>query len=174
LSVGSGIAVIGVERVVRDPDGVRAQLLREVWGLRECDLLWADKGSVAFRLTLDPWRALHAEGYPTETVGVLVLSGGSIYATPHDAGDRQWRHRYPWQASVLQELCLWDPTDDEALRWTWADGLVSFVTIVHRHLLAEEFARRHGGWPAEDAPHGVGPHAVRTTEMQLALLSWSR
>jgi len=68
----------------------------------------------------------------------------------------------------LGELCLWYPEDPRALRWEWTDGLISYMTIVHRHLQAEEHWRREGTWPAEDAPHGEGSHPIRTHEMRRA------
>lgn len=45
---------------------------------------------------------------------------------------------------------------------------VAYITIVHRHLQAEEYWRRTGRWPAEDAPHGEGHHPIQTPEMQTA------
>ena len=67
-------------------------------------------------------------------------------------------------------LCLWFPDDPRELRWEWSDGLDAYVTIVHRHLQAEEFWRRNRRWPAEDAPHGPGAHPIRTEAMRLAAL----
>lgn len=74
----------------------------------------------------------------------------------------------------LGDLCLWYPNDPRSLRWEWDDGLVAYITIVHRHLQAEEFWRRTGTWPAEDAPHGDGPHPIRTEAMRLAALERAR
>lgn len=70
--------------------------------------------------------------------------------------------------SRLGQLCLWYPGDPRGLTWAWADGFEMYLTIVHRHLQAEEFWRRTGRWPAEDAPHGEGDHPIRTVEMQAA------
>src|ERR1700731_4162423 len=109
--------VIKLDDVVREPRAARLSLLDQVWGLSECTLLWADAAAVGFRLQLEPWVALRQQGYPTERVGILVLAGGAIFATPHDAGGRAWRHRYGWEASDFRELCLWDPADARALRW---------------------------------------------------------
>lgn len=78
-----------------------------------------------------------------------------------------------WQASdprLLGELCLWFPGDPRSLRWEWSDGFAAFVTVVHRHLQAEEFWRRTGRWPAEDAPHGDGAHPIRTSAMRRAAM----
>jgi len=165
---------VDLNDVLSDPSGVPTRLLADVWGLTECTLLWANRGAVAYRLQLEPWLALRDEGYPTERVGLMVAADGNVYATPHQADGRAWRHRYSWQASMFGQLCLWDPSDPAALRWDWQDGLVSFVTIVHRHLQAEEFARRHGVWPAEDSPHGAGLRPLRTEQMRSAAVGWRR
>lgn len=69
---------------------------------------------------------------------------------------------------LLGDLCLWYPGDPRSLRWAWSDGLVSYITIVHRHLQAEECWRRTGSWPAEDAPHGRGRHGITTNAMRTA------
>ena len=68
----------------------------------------------------------------------------------------------------LGQLCLWFPDDPPELKWDWSDGLVAYITVVHRHLQAEEFWRRTGRWPAEDAPHGEGVHPIRSQEMRAA------
>jgi hypothetical protein len=81
------------------------------------------------------------------------------------AWDAEWCLGSP---ALFGDLCLWFPSDPKGLRWEWSDGLVSYITIVHRHLQAEEFWRRSGHWPAEDAPHGSGNHPVRTLTMHRA------
>jgi hypothetical protein len=122
-----------------------------------------------------------AEGYPTETISLCIWGDGTVYAIPHRAGDRTWMHRnndtarHPELALVRGEwgsLCLWYPHDPRSLRWEWVDGLDQYVTIVHRHLQAEEYGRRHDRWPAEDAPHGFGPHPLRTEAMLDAAERW--
>jgi len=166
--------VVQFDDVMRDPSGVRSHLLAHIWGLSACRVLWADAMTVAYGLELEPWVKLQEVGYPTERLGLLVSAMGNVFATPRGPDGREWRHRYSPQGSLFGELCLWDPADPDALRWTWGDGLVSFVTIVHRHLQAEEFARRHGMWPSEDSPHGPGPHPLRTDQMRRAVSGWQR
>ena len=50
------------------------------------------------------------------------------------------------------------PLDHRALRWEWNDGLEQYVLRLQRHLFFEEFNRREGHWPVEDAPHGHTGH----------------
>ncbi len=76
-----------------------------------------------------------------------------------------------WRASdpgLIGELCLWCPGDPRQLRWAWSDGLAAYITIVHRHIQAEEYWRRTGRWPAEDAPHGGTSHPIQTSAMRTA------
>jgi hypothetical protein len=107
--------------------------------------------------------------YPVERVRISVLSDASIAAVPIDCRDRRWYHRFPrWSTtqivnhggrslpwpSVVGGLCLWYPRDPRAWRWTWDDGFDTYLLLVQRHLWAEEYFRRHGCWPVNDAPHG--------------------
>jgi hypothetical protein len=165
------LKVIGLEEVLCDPHGVAGRLLEAgIYGLTEVDVRVTDRECVILRLTLEPWAQMAELGYPTERVSVLVQKSGWICAVPLDQG-RIWAHRY---GPPLRELCLWFPEDSLSLRWTWDQGLVSYVRIVHRHLQAEECWRRHGFWPAEDAPHGAGPHAVQSLELREAVSGGSR
>jgi hypothetical protein len=73
---------------------------------------------------------------------------------------------------LLGALCLEFPEDPQWLRWSWRDGLDTYLQMVQRHLLAEEVARRFGSWPVEDAPHGFRsdgkPHPIRTARLRAA------
>jgi hypothetical protein len=172
----SGIADVGTGRaglvtrpamVLSDPTGI-ARHLREdagLYGLINIEVRSADAELVLFWLELEPWAPMAAEGYPTEPLSVLVWADGRIMAIPRRAGERRWLHRY---TDPPGQLCLWDPHDPSGLRWQWSDGLAAFITIAHRHLQAEEYWRRTGTWPAEDAPHGDGPHPVRSRALRAA------
>lgn len=170
----AGIVVdknISLGDVFESPERVAEILQETVWGLVEAEVRLTDGECVIIWLTLEPWRDLAARCYPTERVSLCVWRDGTIIAVPHRGDDRRWLHRQP---TVMGELCLWYPRDPRTLRWAWADGLVRYVTIVHRHLQAEEFWRRHEYWPSEDAPHGGGPlpHPIRTAAMRRAAQPW--
>jgi len=162
---------IGHEDVMRDPDRVAATIENSgaVYGLRSMVVRARCDSLVVFRLTLDPWAPMVAEGYPQELVNITVWRTGQIVAVPVNGAARSWAHRQPFLLGHLElvgQLCLWAYDDPPALRWSWSDGLVAFITVVHRHLQAEEFCRRTGRWPSEDAPHGAGPHPIRTPALQ--------
>lgn len=149
--------------MLADPAGTAERLLRAgVYGLDDIDVRLAGRDCVILRLTLEPWAELAELNYPTEQVSIMVKRGGMVAAIPV-ADDRRWLHRYP---PPLAPLCLWFPDDPRSLRWEWEDGLVAYIRTVHRHLQAEECWRRHGFWPAEDAPHGPGQHPIRTLALQ--------
>lgn len=156
---------IGWREVLADPDGAAEHLLEaRLYGLVDVEVRLADRDCVILRLTLEPWADLAELDYPTEHVSIMVKRGGMIAAVPL-ADDRPWLHRYP---APLAQLCLWYPADPPHLRWEWEDGLVAYITIVHRHLQAEECWRRHDAWPAEDAPHGGGDHPIRSLALRRA------
>lgn len=125
---------------------------------------------VVLDLELRPYPELEAEGYPIERLRIAIWRNGRIAAIPVET-DRPWSHRNP---TPLGDLCLWYSRDPRSLRWDWPDGLLSYIAIAHRHLLAEEFARRDpdGRWPVEDAPHGDTadgrPHPITTLRMRFA------
>lgn len=51
-------------------------------GLTRVEVRVADRDCVIFRLTLEPWPALAAHGYPNEQVSILVSKNGNIAAIP--------------------------------------------------------------------------------------------
>lgn len=151
--------------VLADPAGIAERLLEAgAYGLKQVEVRVAERDCVILRLTLAPWADLAELGYPVEVVSIMVKRGGMVAAVPL-ADDRPWLHRHP---PPLAQLCLWYPADPRPLRWEWDDGLIAYITIVHRHLQAEECWRRHDVWPAEDAPHGRGHHPIRTLAMRWA------
>ena len=110
-----------------------------------------------------------ADGYPIETVRIAQFADPRHvvpYAFPIGPS-RTWHHRYAQQVEIghYGQLCLWYPYDPARLVWNWSRGLVGFVAIAQRHLWFEEYYRRTGFWPVEDAPHGHRadnrPHPVR-------------
>ena len=162
-----------------------------VYGIREIGLTRDRPEYKRLELTLEPWAEPAAEDYPVERVAISVTSTAAIRADPIDTTGRRWKHRNPARlpgsvasplptglrarlGSVLDlaplqgELCLWYPGDPPELKWEWNQGLVNYITIVHRHLQAEECWRRTSTWPAEDAPHGRGTHPLRTQRMRVA------
>lgn len=157
--------------MLRDPHAVAKQLVDSgaVYGLTAVEVKIATPAMACLWLTLEPWAPMAAKGYPTEQVAITVYGDGRVAAVPVDAGRRRWLHRNPkllGDMRHLGELCLWYPKDPRGLRWEWDDGFVALITIVHRHLQAEEFWRRNHYWPSEDAPHGDGDHPIRTPAMR--------
>lgn len=155
--------IITIPEVLADPYGTVVRLVDAgIYGLTGVDVRLAQRRgavrTVVLWLTLEPWLDTAAHGYPTEQVSITVRSDGYIGAVPLHS-DRLWLHR---NHTLMAELCLWYPEDPRSLRWEPDDGLAAYVTIVHRHLQAEECWRRHGEWPAEDAPHGPGRHPIRS------------
>jgi hypothetical protein len=155
--MGIGVTCTPPLAALRDPEGVGRILCRQTYGLDSVDVAHREQDCVVLALTLEPWADLAAHDYPTEVVSILITRRGAVLSFPLGP-DRPWHHRI-W--AHLGELCLWYPQDPRWLRWDHDDGLEAYVLIVHRHLQAEEYWRRHGRWPAEDAPHGDGPHPIR-------------
>ena len=137
-----------------------ALIEHEIYGVR-ATVISACNGWVIFEISFDPPEVLRT--YPIERVRVTVPPTGPPVAVSLDC-DRPFLHRYPRiDPSKLARvripgleflagaLCLWFPDDPLHLRWSWAKGFVDFVRIVQRHLWYEEFWRRNGKWPVEDA-----------------------
>ena len=132
-----------------------------------------------------PWRL---PGYPAERVRVVVRANGDIFTVPAATDERAWLHRYPrlsirqvlaWSRAtpiplenLFGSLCLEYPWDPDHLRWNWSDGIDAYLRIVQRHLWCEEYWRRHGSWPVEDAPHGHRSdgrtHPIKTAGLRVA------
>jgi hypothetical protein len=173
------LRLIGRDDVFRDPTGVAEALVSsaDIYGLRAMEMRIATVTLTVFWLILDPWKPMAARGYPSEEVAITVWRNGSLDAVPIRAEARTWQHRNPRVFGSMQHLgalCLWFPGDPRPLRWGWTDGFAAYITIVHRHLQAEEYFRREHVWPSEDAPHGRGDHPIRTLPMRLLAAEGAR
>lgn len=160
-------ALIRPSVVLEDPDAAVAVLHSAVWGLA-IRAAYREPDFVVFEVTYSPLPPVAVEGYPQEVVRISVWRNGRVLAVPVGPQERTWKHRNPMSVDVYCGLCLWYDDDPRALRWEWNDGLEQYIAIVQRHMLSEEWARRHNGrWPVEDAPHGRpdSPHPIRTREM---------
>ncbi|WP_082948693.1 hypothetical protein [Mycobacterium sp. 1274756.6] len=112
-------------------------------------------GGYVVDLTLAPPPELVIAGYANEGARVSISPAGEIFSFPLGPR-REWKHRYSFNpdGGCIRQLCLWFPEDPRPLRWVPDDGFEDYVARVHRHLFYEEFWRRTGFWPTEDAPHG--------------------
>ena len=172
--------VLELSLVLQDPAHVGQALQDELFGVHVDRLLEPSFGGVVFDLTLAALPELAAVGYESERARISIRPDGVVYAFPFGP-ERRWKHRQPsplgWRFGHLAaDLCLYYHRDTQALRWTWADGLEQYVTRVHRHLFYEEFWRREGSWPVEDAPHGdpvTDTHPVRTAFMRKEERRWA-
>ncbi|MEU9048633.1 MULTISPECIES: hypothetical protein [unclassified Kitasatospora] len=50
-------------------------------------------------------------------------------------------------------LCIWYPYDPAEQRWVLRDGPTVLLGLIIAHLLKEEWWRRTGEWPGQEAPH---------------------
>jgi hypothetical protein len=131
-------------------------------------------GAAVLDVMLDPLPGLAAAGYPVEKARIAILRDQRTFAYVLSGRARSFKHRNP---PPSQSLCLQYSEDDAALRWIAEDGLEPLVTLVRRHLIFEEYNRRHGHWPCEDAPHGpskAGAHPVVTGRMRVLQGEWAR
>ncbi|MBD8057870.1 hypothetical protein IC607_02690 [Cellulomonas sp. JH27-2] len=143
------------------------------------DRVFVAHGHIVFNLTFAPLRDLPA--YPDERARVVVASSGDVTAFPIGA-PRPWLHRSPnldgtTFGAKYAGLCLFYPLDRRELTWQWDDGFEDYVLCVQRHLAFEEYWRRHGEWPVEDAPHGNPPrgqHPILTPFMRKEAARWAR
>ena len=169
VQADSRLAVIGLADIMESPVSVA-----EALGTLECvDSISVERvieDRVVFQVILLPYDeagVFISQNYPVEKVNIVIRSNGLIYAVSKSGKGRTWKHKYNYR-----HLCLWYPNDPDELRWSWADGLEEYVRIVARHLIYEEYCRRTGEWPIEDAPHGhpLGPSwPIRTPEMRSAV-----
>lgn len=163
--------VIDRRTILNDPWRAADDLVDtdEIYGLTDIVVRWADPTLVVYWITLEPWEPMAAAGYPTEQVAITIWADGRTSAVPVNARTRTWEHRQRFilgEGLEVGELCLWNPRDPRRLRWLWSDGFAAYITVVHRHLQAEEFFRRNGQWPVEAAPHGSGTHPILSEAMR--------
>lgn len=103
------------------------------------------------RVEVAPNPELRPYGYPDETLDIRVGPGDDYAVYPVDSGSRKFEHRFP---DPDGRLCLEMPDDPPERRWHRDSGLESLVVTGARHMWFEEYKRRTGEWPVEDAPHG--------------------
>lgn len=172
--------VLDLTAVLDDPQRTIAVLQAELFGLTVDVYRPGSLGGVVLDLTLHPLPEFAAAGYRRERARISVRRDGKLFAFPLGLS-RRWKHRelsplggdFGWLGA---ELCLWYPADPRPLRWDWPDGFEQYVTRVHRHLFFEEYWRRTGHWPVEDAPHGDsadGAHPVLSRQMRKAISAWA-
>lgn len=172
------MASLALKTVLDEPTAA-VVVLEDLPCVESATLLRASCDEVVLRLLLlpyDPTGTFIRQGYPIEELQLVIHGGGSVRAIPKSGRGRSWLHRNSI-AGVWLDLCLWDPSDPEPVRWSWDDGLEEYVRIVSRHLIYEEYRRRHGEWPVEDSPHGTSPTGrwpIRTREMKKAARRWGR
>jgi hypothetical protein len=156
-------------RLRRHPHRMVAQLGRDLAGEGiAVTLAHHSRTLTVLHVAFDPPPAQQLPGYPAEQARINIRPDDQIGAVPIGDRDRRWYHRFPhlnlhqlishptvqltW-TKLTGPLCLEYPLDPPHLRWQWCDGLDVYIRIVQRHLWSEEYWRRHGHWPVEDAPH---------------------
>lgn len=168
--------VISLRDVLEDPARCCRVLQDDLFGVTVQALRTPNAGGVVVDLNLTPPPEFAATGYNEERARVSVRPDGGVFAFPLGP-ERTWEHRYPSPLGagfghLAGQLCLYYPRDPRHLRWEWGDGLEQYVGLVHRHLVFEEFNRREGRWPVEDAPHGEptdGTHPIRSAAFRQKL-----
>lgn len=140
---------ITLRDILDRPKDVCAYITNHLYVVASAEVVKYSQRTVILQVGFRPIVELLNEDFPEEMVGIEVHRHGQIWASPHNASTRKWKHR-----NMLGDLCLWYPRDPRRLRWEWEDGFVSYLGIVSRHLQVEEWYRRYGYWPFEDAPHG--------------------
>lgn len=172
--------VLALSDVLENPPQVRRVLQDELFGVTVDRLLTPRYGGVVLDMSFLPLPELAVVGYDSERGRVSIRPHGDIYTFPLGP-DRTWRHRNISPLGVrfgrlAGDLCMWYPNDPRSLRWEWEDGLEQYVTRVYRHLFYEEYYRREGEWPVEDAPHANpanGTHSIRSAFMRKEALRWA-
>lgn len=179
----------GLDHIRRKPqDCARWLSTADVVGGTEVTVVLHDIRDTTFDVCFESPTLPELLDYPAEQVRVTVRANSKVLAVPANGDERGWLHRYPrasiaellalpksvtvpWEL-IVGALCLEYPNDPDRLRWQWSDGIDAYLRVVQRHLWYEEYWRRHGSWPVEDAPHGHRPdghpHPILTPELQVA------
>lgn len=158
--------------VLDDPTRASRVIQDQLFGVAVDRVLEPRQGGVVLDMSFTPLPELAVAGYEAERGRVSIRPDGALHSFPLGP-KRTWYHRDPSPfggefGHLAGKLCLWYPKDPRSLRWEWGDGLEQYVTRVYRHLFYEEFYRREGHWPVEDAPHGdpaTGAHPIRSAFM---------
>lgn len=172
---------ISLTRLLQDVQDTCNQLEDTLFGVGIDRARRHRTGSAVLDMTFRPPPEFAAEGYRAERGRICAHTDSRINAFPLGSRTRTWHHRNPSPFGVGYgtlggDLCLWYPRDPRGLRWEWEDGLEEYVTRVHRHFFFEEYYRREGEWPVEDAPHGepaTGAHPILSPHMQRAAKQWA-
>lgn len=88
--------------------------------------------------------------YEARTIEVRLWAGGDepVLALVTADGPIDSPHRY-----TERRLCLWRHDDDEPFPWSPADGLLSLVLVIRRHLFQEAYFRERFEWAGPEFPH---------------------
>jgi hypothetical protein len=167
---------ITLNQLLNDLGRTCGLLEQQLFGVQVDSARRQSSGAVVIDFFFDPPPELAAAGYCTERGRIAVTASGQVASFPLGSVGRRWKHRNgsplgPIFDHLGGDLCLWYRHDPRGLRWEWDDGFEQYVTRVHRHLFFEEYWRRTGEWPFEDAPHGepaAGVHPVLTRQMRKA------
>lgn len=186
--MAGGLTLGSFDHVRGDPRGCSRWLSAhaDLWGVTVVVALH-DRRMTVLDVRLEP-PPPDLPNFPGEHVRVTVAADGRIFVVPVAGDARTWLHRYPritiaeilrrpltapivWE-HLFGSLCLWYPDDPDHLRWHWDEGIDIYLRVVQRHLWSEEYWRRHGTWPVEDAPHGDRrdghPHPILTPALRSA------
>lgn len=147
---------ISMTQVLENPSLVARQIAADpaLPFISSARVAYRSRTRLEMRVQFEPWAAMAAKNYPTEKVRLGITADGdvTVFAMPGDR--RDWEHKNPQEAGG--GLCLYFPEDPEALVWApERNTFEELLGIISRHLQAEEYRRRNGRWPWEDAPHGL-------------------
>lgn len=82
----------------------------------------------------------------------IMFGRGAAVPSVYADGPTESPHRY-----ADGSLCMWYPADDAECRWERANGARVLLGLIAAHLIREEWWRRTGEWPGDEAPHGPTP-----------------